>query len=54
METMNLVSKSLPRQFIKINVSEVRGSRAWETLLRGKVIIDSLTGVSYARINWAW
>ena len=54
METMSLVSKSLPRQFIKINVSEVRGSLAWKTLLKGEVIVDSLTGVPYSRINWAW
>ena len=54
LETMNLVSKDLPRRFIKVNVYAVRGSVTWEKLLRGKSITDCITGVSYSRSDWGW
>jgi hypothetical protein len=54
LETMNLVSKTLPRKFIKINVCAIRGSVTWEKLLRGQSIYDYITGITYSRKDWGW
>ena len=52
-ETLNLVSKNLPRQFIKINVDVARGSWDWEQMLRADKVYD-INCVEYSRKDWGW